>query len=62
MNGSKVAYIQKKGKKSHFVFGEKIPTPERAVQDGGLSNLTEMAQIDTKRLKIKIRLRKTCGF
>ncbi len=41
----KVAYIQRKGKKSHFVFGEKIPTPERAVQDGGLSNLTEMAQL-----------------
>ncbi len=41
----KIAYVQRKGKKMHFLDGKKIPTPERAVHDGILSNLPEMAKL-----------------
>lgn len=41
----KIAYVQRKGKKMHFLNGKKIPTPERAVHDGILSNLPEMAKL-----------------
>ena len=41
----KIAYIQKKGKKIHFLNGKKIPTPERTVHDGILSNLPDIAKL-----------------